>query len=686
METISPSTLANVWGVPPQGMHGSTKGMIDNGKALASSRSFGDVLAGPSQSKDPSFSFTKLIVKGYPAILMSDDDIIKLASPFQFTLVGLLDPRHVSIQLSNDLDYNRVFARRPLQTDQATASRLRTSVARILVELDITKKHQKEVWIGSKKTGYLQKVEFKNVHDFCLHCKIHGHAISDCFVAHPQLKKYSKVTKSIVGHEQSEHLLAVEHPKTNDSKFETVLEEPKPDGDDPNLCADDIEIESLDSSLRSEEGDKLDNKEEILGDPLEAGERKELVVEKKVQNVTSSMEANDNVNTSSLKVLENNVGSSLVCVGQEGSPSERNLSKFKQGEKDVELEEREVGTIEVCIPLEEVKDSSISMASPSGREKVVKEGDSSISKKKGKNKKNNITNTPRVTRANNSSTNAKIHLTNLQEKEEAYWRQKILKAEELVKNADMAYLLNSSNDNLTCLNEAKIHLTNLQEKEEAYWRQKASSKFLVEGDRNTAYFHNIANHNLIRRQIHKITSPEGNIIEEPNLIVTSGIDYFSKIFNSNFSPNLNVNFGCIPSLVIDAENEMLSKIASEEEIWNNLKSMNTDSIAGPDDFTNKFFHKCWGIIKEDLINAVVDCFKGSPIPKYFNATSIALIPKSQNINYWNDFQPISLCSVFYKLIAKIIMSRMALILHKIISPEQSGFVKGRSIFDNVLLA
>ncbi|PKU59601.1 hypothetical protein MA16_Dca023458 [Dendrobium catenatum] len=80
---------------------------------------------------------------------------------------------------------------RPLQTDKSTASRTRPSVARVLVEVDITKKHAKEVWMGSKAFGYLQKVEFEKVPDFCNHCKTHGHAISKCFKLHPELKKHS---------------------------------------------------------------------------------------------------------------------------------------------------------------------------------------------------------------------------------------------------------------------------------------------------------------------------------------------------------------------------------------------------------------------------------------------------------------------------------------------------------------
>ncbi|KAL0928209.1 hypothetical protein M5K25_000081 [Dendrobium thyrsiflorum] len=84
---------------------------------------------------------------------------------------------------------------RPLQTDQAITAKTHPSVARVLVEVDITKKHAKEVWVGSKAYGYLQKVEFENIPNFCSHCKMHGHASTVCFKLHPGLKNAPKPTE-----------------------------------------------------------------------------------------------------------------------------------------------------------------------------------------------------------------------------------------------------------------------------------------------------------------------------------------------------------------------------------------------------------------------------------------------------------------------------------------------------------
>ncbi|XP_019262748.1 PREDICTED: uncharacterized protein LOC109240551 [Nicotiana attenuata] len=100
----------------------------------------------------------------------------------------------------------------------------------------------------------------------------------------------------------------------------------------------------------------------------------------------------------------------------------------------------------------------------------------------------------------------------------------------------------------------------------------------------------------------------------------------------------------------------------------------------------KFYQACWEVIKEDLFNVVLAFFRGCLMPRFMTSAYFVLLLKVEFPNSLTEFRPISLSNFINKIISKVICSRLGPILPRIISANQSGFVKGRNISENIMLA
>ncbi|VFQ64978.1 unnamed protein product [Cuscuta campestris] len=63
----------------------------------------------------------------------------------------------------------------PLQMDSATVNLTRPSVARVCVELDLTKDMPKAVWIHLGQLSFLQPITYEDLPEYCISCRAIGH-------------------------------------------------------------------------------------------------------------------------------------------------------------------------------------------------------------------------------------------------------------------------------------------------------------------------------------------------------------------------------------------------------------------------------------------------------------------------------------------------------------------------------
>lgn len=85
----------------------------------------------------------------------------------------------------------------------------------------------------------------------------------------------------------------------------------------------------------------------------------------------------------------------------------------------------------------------------------------------------------------------------------------------------------------------------------------------------------------------------------------------------------------------------------------------------------------------DLLEVVEESRISGKVSGALNATFVALIPKEAKPVSFTAYRSIALCNFVYKVISKIIATRIKNKLALCISEEQFGFLKDRLIFDAV---
>lgn len=85
----------------------------------------------------------------------------------------------------------------------------------------------------------------------------------------------------------------------------------------------------------------------------------------------------------------------------------------------------------------------------------------------------------------------------------------------------------------------------------------------------------------------------------------------------------------------------------------------------------------------DLLEVVKESRRVWNVSIALNATFISLIPKSDKPDSFGGFRPIALCSLVYKIITKIIATRLKKSSSIGISKEQFGLLDGRQITDSI---
>lgn len=199
----------------------------------------------------------------------------------------------------------------------------------------------------------------------------------------------------------------------------------------------------------------------------------------------------------------------------------------------------------------------------------------------------------------------------------------------------------------------------------------------LEGDKNTAYFHALANQRRRKTSLAVLEGPNGPVYDVPGMLEVAS-SYYKDLFGFEPGPNISLDalFWDNQDLVTSEENGLLEQPFSEEEIKNAVFGSYAAGAPGPDGFPFLFYQKFWYLVKDDFMALVRDFHRGGLEVSRLNFSILTLIPKEQDAKEMKKFRPISLGNCSLKIITKAMTNRIAPIGDRIISSNQTAFIKG----------
>ena len=133
-----------------------------------------------------------------------------------------------------------------------------------------------------------------------------------------------------------------------------------------------------------------------------------------------------------------------------------------------------------------------------------------------------------------------------------------------------------------------------------------------------------------------------------------------------------------------AAKTVLDKPLQLQEISDSIQKMQNGKTPGPDGYPVEFYKKLLSQLAPILLEMFSHSLSQSNLPRSLTEASISLILKpGKDPLECGSYRPISLLNTDVKILAKLLASRLDIVMPQIISLDQTGFMKDRHSFTNI---
>ena len=220
---------------------------------------------------------------------------------------------------------------------------------------------------------------------------------------------------------------------------------------------------------------------------------------------------------------------------------------------------------------------------------------------------------------------------------------------------------------------------------------RSRCRWCNEGEKNTKCFLNLEKRHFKQGAITQLKVDDENFVTTDKKILNQCEAFYRNLYSSKTDPPKekydHIFFEASTEKKLNQiEQDSCEGSLTRAECLKALKEMDSNKTPGSDGLPAEFYKIFWNDIADFLLGSINYAYKTGLLSVSQKRGIVKLIPKKDAEPYYvKNWRPISLLNCDYKLATKAVANRLKQVLPKLIDNDQTGFLKGRFIGENIRL-
>ena len=212
-------------------------------------------------------------------------------------------------------------------------------------------------------------------------------------------------------------------------------------------------------------------------------------------------------------------------------------------------------------------------------------------------------------------------------------------------------------------------------------------KWFEEGEKNSKYFMSLGKRNFYKSTILQLRNDKGKNFSEQQNIRKCVHQFYSNLYRQKERQH------DLEGYFVDLHNpELTDELAelcegqlTEKECQQVISEFAKNKAPVSDGLNIEFYHFLGTEVKCLLVNSLNEGFENNELSNTQRQAIIKLLHKKGDQTNLENFRPISLLNYDYKIAASVLTKRLQKVIPTLISSDQVGYIKGRSLAENIKL-